>query len=152
MATDAGFVPFRLQSEELQRQLRQFNARGEVQWFGFVGALQGPESAIITLKNTGSGVLGGGGTDAVNGGFIAAGFDAAFVLAGLAQYESPVVVTLELSVQFLSLARVTEPLAFTAGVTRSSRRFSYVRGVLAPIGDRPGVAFASATGMVAPAK
>jgi acyl-coenzyme A thioesterase PaaI-like protein len=151
MATDTAFVSFRVSPESLQQQLHQFNARGEVQWFGFVGAFHSPASAVVTLKTTDSGVLGGGGTNALNGGVIAAGFDAAFVLAGLAQYDSAVVVTLELSVQFLSLAMVTEPLAFTAGVTRSSRRFSYVRGVLAPVGTKSGSAFASATGMVAPA-
>jgi len=44
------------------------------------------------------------------------------------------------------------PLAFTAGVVRSSRRFSYVRGILASPDDLSGPAFATATGMVAPAK
>lgn len=146
------FVPFRLASEKLQQQQQQFNARNEVQWFGFSGALQPPAAAIITLMSVGAGVLGGGGTGALNGGVIAAGFDAAFVLAGLAQYEAEVVVTLELSVQYLSLATVERPLAFTAGVVRSSRRFSYVRGVLAPQDNLSSPAFATATGMVAPAK
>jgi acyl-coenzyme A thioesterase PaaI-like protein len=62
----------------------------------------------------GAGVLGGGGTKALNGEVIAAVFDAAFVLAGLAQYEAEVVVTLELSVQFLSLATIDRPRALTA--------------------------------------
>jgi acyl-coenzyme A thioesterase PaaI-like protein len=146
------FVPFRVTADKLRQQLLQFNARSEVQWFGFSGALQAPATAIVTLKGVGAGVLGGGGTSALNGGVVAAGFDAAFVLAGLAQYESEVVVTLELSVQFLSLATVDSPVAFTAGVVRSSRRFSYVRGVLAPQDDLSSPAFATATGMVAPAK
>lgn len=149
---ESPFVPFRIAPDLLEQQLRQFNARGEVQWFGFQGAFQAPASAVITLKSTDTGVLGGGGTRALNGGVIAAGFDAAFVLAGLAQYESEVVVTLDLGVQFLSLATVAEPLAFTAGVVRSSRRFSHVRGILAPLGATQGPVFASATGMVAPAK
>jgi acyl-coenzyme A thioesterase PaaI-like protein len=144
------FVPFRLAPEALDRQLRQFNSRAEVQWFGFLGAFESPASSVITLRGTDTGVLGGGGTRALNGGVISAGFDAAFVLAGLAQYESEVVVTLELSVQFLSLAKVDEPLVFTAGVVRSSRRFSYVQGVLAPLRSSAGTCFASATGMVAP--
>jgi len=145
------FVPFRIAPDKLRKQLLQFNARNEVQWFGFCGALQAPGTVIITLRGVGAGVLGGGGTSALNGGVIAAGFDAAFVLAGLAQYESEVVVTLELSVQFLSLATTDSPLAFTAGVVRSSRRFSYVRGILASPDDLSGPAFATATGMVAPA-
>jgi len=146
------FVAFPLAPVELHQQLQQFNARQEVQWFGFVGALQAPATAVVTLGNVGAGVLGGGGMSALNGGVIAAGFDAAFVLAGLAQYEAKVVVTLELSVQFLSLAKVDKPLAFVAGVVRSSRRFSFVRGVLAPEGDLSSPAFATASGMVAPSR
>jgi acyl-coenzyme A thioesterase PaaI-like protein len=146
------FIPFRIGPDKLRQQLLQFNARSEVQWFGFCGALQAPATVIITPQSVGAGVLGGGGTSALNGGVIAAGFDAAFVLAGLAQYESGVVVTLELSVQFLSLARMDTSLAFMAGVVRSSRHFSYARGILASQDDLSGPAFATATGMVAPAK
>jgi acyl-coenzyme A thioesterase PaaI-like protein len=146
------FIPFRIGPDKLRQQLLQFNARREVQWFGFSGSLQAPGTAIVSPQGVRAGALGGGGTDALNGGVIAAGFDAAFVLAGLTQYESEVVVTLELSVQFLSLARIDRPLAFMAGVVRSSRHFSYVRGILAAEDDLSGPAFATATGMVAPAK
>ena len=145
-------TPFRLAPAQLQQQLRQFNARAEVRWFGFVGAFQDPASAVITLGRLPEGVLGGGGTNALNGGVIAAGFDAAFVLAGLGQYETDVVVTTELSVQFLSLATIARPLAFSAGVVRSSRRFSFVHGMLASATDPSNAVFASATGMVAPAR
>ena len=142
---------FRLSPAQLEQQLRQFNARAEVRWFGFVGAFEAPGTAVVTPGRLGDGVLGGGGTQALNGGVIAAGFDAAFVLAGLGQYETDVVVTTELSVQFLSLATIARPLAFSAGVVRSSRRFSFVRGILAPVDAPSTPVFASATGMVAPA-
>lgn len=145
------YVPFRLSKERLQAQLAQFNARNEVKWFGFLGRLDAPSTVLVTLPSVGPGVLGGGGTAAINGGVIAAGFDAAFVLAGLTQYESDVVVTLELSIKFLSLARVDKPLAFAANVVRSSRRFSFVQGVLAPQEALAGPPFATASGMVAPA-
>jgi acyl-coenzyme A thioesterase PaaI-like protein len=50
------------------------------------------------------GLQGGGGTGAINGGVIAAGFDAVAVLTGLGHYETDTVVTVDLSVQFLALA------------------------------------------------
>lgn len=145
-------VPFRLSAERLQAQLAQFQARAEVQWFGFSAELCAPATVRIQPGAPTAGQLGGGGTQALNGGVIAAGFDAAFVLAGLAQYDDPVVVTLELSVQYLSLARADRPLAFTAQVVRSSRRFSFVNGVLGPADDPESAPCALATGLVAPAR
>ena len=97
-------IPFRLVSTQREEQLAQFNARKEIAWFGFRGAFEEPGLAIINFTKIESGLQGGGGTSAINGGVIAAGFDAAFVLAGLGHYDSKVVVTLELSVKFLSLA------------------------------------------------
>ncbi len=143
-------VAFRLSPERLQQQLAQFNARSEVRWFGFIGALQLPSTVTVSLGALQAGVLGGGGTSAINGGVIAAGFDAAFVLAGLAQYDTEVVVTAELSVKFLSLAVASQVPVFSAGVVRSSRRFSFVEGVLAPGGNLESP-FALASGIVAPA-
>ena len=148
---DNSHVPFRLSTDKLHEQLAQFNARGEVKWFGFLGELRNPSTVLVTLDRVNPGVLGGGGTAAINGGVIAAGFDAAFVLAGLTQYESDVVVTLELSIKFLSLAKVDRPVAFAASVIRSSRRFSFVQGVLAPLEALNGPPCATASGMVAPA-
>ncbi|EJE53897.1 hypothetical protein, possibly involved in aromatic compounds catabolism [Acidovorax sp. CF316] len=145
-------VPFRLPADRLAEQLAQFNARAEVQWFGFAGALRAPGSALITFTGAGAGLQGGGGTAAINGGVIAAGFDAAFVLAGLGQYDTPVVVTLELSVKFLSLALATEPLAFHAHVVRSARNFSFAEGFLAPAAAAEGPPMAMATAMVAPGR
>ncbi|MES2612157.1 MAG: hotdog domain-containing protein [Pseudomonadota bacterium] len=145
-------VPFRLPADRLAEQLAQFNARNEVQWFGFAGAFQAPGSALITLSRLDAGLQGGGGTAAINGGVIAAGFDAAFVLAGLGQYDAPVVVTLELSVKFLSLALANEPLAFHAHVVRSAKNFSFAEGFLARTGSADSPHMAVATAMVAPAR
>lgn len=142
---------FRLSADQLAAQLRQFNARDEIAWFGFVGAFESPGQAVVRFARLGQGALGGGGTAAVNGGVIAAGFDAAFVLAGLGQYDTPVVVTLELSVRFLHLARADRPLAFRASAVRSSRRFCFIEGFLAADGDPHAPHLASASGMVAPA-
>jgi acyl-coenzyme A thioesterase PaaI-like protein len=144
-------VPFRLSVEQRSRQLVGFNTRKEIEWFGFEGTFEEPGIAIVSFKTFNQGVLGGGGTDAINGGVISAGFDAAFVLAGLAQYDVDVVVTLELSVQFLSLAKVSSVLAFHAEVVRSAKNFCFVKGAL--LGDKDGsrTAFALASGMVAPA-
>lgn len=144
-------VAFRLSADQLSAQLRQFNARDEIAWFGFEGSFEAPGQAVIRFARLGQGALGGGGTSAVNGGVIAAGFDAAFVLAGLGHYDTPVVVTLELSVRYLSLALATQPLAFRASVVRSSRRFSFVEGTLSADGDPQAPHLASASGMVAPA-
>lgn len=145
-------IPFRLGSTRLAEQLTQFNARREVNWFGFKGAFTDPGSAIITFTNFEAGLQGGGGTAAINGGVIAAGFDAAFVLVGLGHYDSEVVVTLELSVKFLSLALVSESLAFQAHVVRSSRRFCFAEGFLSQADSPDNSHMAIATAMVAPAR
>lgn len=144
-------LPFRLDVPQRARQLAQFNARAEIAWFGFVGELEEPGSSIVRFARIDEGAQGGGGTAAINGGVIAAGFDAAFVLAGLAHYDTPVVVTLELSVRYLNLASAGRMPVFRAHVTRSARAFSFVEGVLHPA-DQPDVVFASASGMVAPAR
>ena len=141
-------VAFRLDAARRAQQLVQFNARTEIGWFGFEGAFAEPGEALVTFARIADGARGGGGSAAVNGGVIAAGFDAAFVLAGLGHYDTPVVVTLELAVRFLSLASTSRPLAFHARVVRSSRSFAFVEGELRA-GE--GEVFASASGMVAPA-
>lgn len=144
-------IPFRLANDLLARQLQQFNAREEIHWFGFKGAFESPGSAVITVGNLASGVQGGGGTSALNGGVISAGFDAAFVLAGLSQYESEVVVTLELSVKFLSLAKIDNDLRFQVHVIRSAKNFCFAEGFLARAGA-PDKHFSTATAIVAPAR
>jgi acyl-coenzyme A thioesterase PaaI-like protein len=139
-------VAFRLDANTRQRQLEGFNAREEIVWFGFQGAFADPGSAEIRFARTVPGMLGGGGTGAVNGGVIAAGFDAAVVLAGLGHYDTDVVVTLDLSVQFLALARPGPGLVFRAHVIRSARHFAFVSAELVD-GDST---LATAKGMVAP--
>jgi acyl-coenzyme A thioesterase PaaI-like protein len=143
-------VPFRLGAGARAEHLQEFNRRAEIAWFGFSGQFVEPGEAEITFARMAQGALGGGGTQAVNGGVIAAGFDAAFVLAGLGHYDSEVVITLELSVKFLSLARADRPLAFRAHVVRSGRHFAFVEGRLGPQ-DGSGSPFAVASAMVAPA-
>ncbi|WP_334187447.1 PaaI family thioesterase [Noviherbaspirillum sp.] len=126
--------------------------RNEIIWFGFQGAFEKPGTAIITFSRMEAGALGGGGTKAVNGGVIAAGFDAAFVLAGLGQYDTDVVVTLDLSVQFLNLAIASPSLAFEAQVVRSAKSFCFAHGVLRDRANPGGPAFSLAKAMVAPAR
>jgi acyl-coenzyme A thioesterase PaaI-like protein len=145
-------IPFRLASTRLEEKLAQFNARSEVNWFGFRGSFNDPGSAVITFTKFDAGLQGGGGTAAINGGVIAAGFDALFVLAGLGHYESDVVVTLELSVKFLSLAVVSESLGFRGHVVRSARNFSFAEGFLFQSGAGAEKHLAIATAMVAPAR
>jgi acyl-coenzyme A thioesterase PaaI-like protein len=145
-------IPFRLAPSRLEEQLAQFNARKEIDWFGFKGTFKDPGLAVITFTKVEAGLQGGGGTAAINGGVIAAGFDAAFVLAGLGHYDSEVVVTLELSVKFLSLALVSDSLAFQAHVVRSARNFSFAEGFLSHAGATGGPHLAIATAMVAPAR
>jgi acyl-coenzyme A thioesterase PaaI-like protein len=145
-------IAFRQSPIRRTQQLSQFNAREEIKWFGFKGSFEEPGSAVITFTKFDAGLQGGGGTAAINGGVIAAGFDAAFVLAGLGHYESEVVVTLELSVKFLSIALVSESLAFRAHIVRSAKNFSFAEGFLSQSGDAAAQHHAIATAMVAPGR
>jgi|GEM_PF-1695539 len=147
----SSMVPFRLDPSKRESQLRQFNARTEIDWFGFEGSFQAPGSALIRFAQLRDGASGGGGTKAINGGVISAGFDAAFVLAGLGHYETEVVVTLELSVKFLSLATASPSLVFEGWVIRSARHFAFAEGSLRDSAQADGRHFAMATAMVAPA-
>ena len=144
-------LPFRLGAERRAAQLQQFRARAEIAWFGFDAAFAEPGTARITFARFADGLLGGGGTAAVNGGVIAAGVDAAFVLAGLGHYDTPVVVTLELSVKYLSLAKVSPTLAFEAEFVRSARHFGFAEGRLLDRADGAARPLAIASAMVAPA-
>lgn len=146
------WVPIRLAPERRVARLKEFNARAEIHWFGFNGSFVEPDAALITFTKLSTGALGGGGGAAINGGVIAAGFDAAFVLAGLGQYDVDVVVTLELSVKFLRLALVSDSLAFQARVVKSARNFSFVEAALVDRASQEAQSLAIATGMVAPAK
>lgn len=138
-------LPFRRAAEERARSLVLFNRRAEILWFGFAGAF-GDDEAVIRIAQMPAGALGGGGEAALNGGVIAAGFDAAAVLAGLGHYDTDTVVTLNLSVQFLHLARPSPELAFYARASRTTRSVCFVEGRLAD----GATAFATCSGMVAP--
>jgi acyl-coenzyme A thioesterase PaaI-like protein len=144
-------LPFRLDSERLAAKLEQFNARREIQWFGLRGSFQMPSQAVVSFKELDSGILGGGGIEAVNGGVIAAGFDGAFVLAGLGHYDTDIVVTLELSVKFLDLAANPHSLAWCAYIIRSSKRFSFAEAKLIDTKNLAARPVAVASAMVAPA-
>ncbi|MEJ1935335.1 hotdog domain-containing protein [Nostoc sp. NIES-2111] len=143
-------VPFRLPASTRARKAAVFNARAEVQWFGLTGHFSDPADAVIHLHHTGAGAVGGGGTAALNGGLIAAGFDAAAVLAGLGHYDSDVVVTLDLSVRFLRLAHVDLASEFVARVVKSTRAIAFVEGELRNGARATDPPFATLTAMVGP--
>jgi acyl-coenzyme A thioesterase PaaI-like protein len=140
-------VPFRLSGEKLILKVENFNRRREITWFGLEGSLNSNTQVIVKFTSAQSGVLGGGGVDAVNGGVIAAGFDAVCVLAGLTQFDVDVVVTLTLQVQFLRLATNSPHLEFQACVTKSARHICFAHGILIDraIGENTPLAIASAT-------
>lgn len=143
-------LPWRLAPGSLSQQEAQFNARAEVLWFGFVGRLDASGWAEVRLSGTQAGHQGGAGLAALNGGVIAAGFDAACVLAGLGHYDTPTVITLDLSVRFLEPALVTRKLAFRAGAMRTLRQLATMEGALwdeATPSSRP---LATATATVMP--
>lgn len=146
MSAAAPALPLRLAPERLARAVQLFNERGEIRWFGFQGAFAGDTATIVLAADAHRGVQGGGGTGAVNGGVISAGFDAAVVLAGLGHYDTDTVVTVELSVQFLALAQVSPALRWRAWATRTTRGLAFVQGSL---GDGQAV-FATAHGIVKP--
>lgn len=139
-------VPFRLEAPALERARGLFNERGEVRWFGFEGRFEEDGTVAIRFGRLHEGLQGGGGTPAINGGVIAAGFDAAVVMTGLGHYDTDTVVTVELSVQFLALARPSAGLAWRAWATRTTRGLCFVQ---AQLGD--GItAFATAAALVRP--
>jgi acyl-coenzyme A thioesterase PaaI-like protein len=142
----AAAVPFRLGAHALERAQTLFNVRSEIKWFNFEGRFEGADSAVVRFFELHTGLQGGGGTPAINGGVIAAGFDAACVMTGLGHYETDTVVTVDLSVQFLALADATLPLAWQAWATRSTRSLLFVQAVL---GDGK-AGFATATAVVKP--
>ena len=82
------------------------------------------------------------------------GFDARaeVVWFGLGHYNTDVVVTVELSVRFLSLARLSKGLVFEAHVVRSVRRFAFAEGFLGDVDDRSAARVAMASAIVAPAR
>lgn len=143
-------VPLRLDRPLRDRKAERFNERAEVRWFGLAGRFGDDHEALIHLLRRGEGALGGGGTAALNGGLIAAGFDAAAVLAGLGHYDSDLVVTLDLSVRFLRLALANEADEFAARVVKSTRSIAFIEGELRSRRAPGTVPFATLTAMVGP--
>jgi acyl-coenzyme A thioesterase PaaI-like protein len=137
-------APFRLDPVALGAAQDGFNRRGEIVWFGFAGRFADGGVAAISSGPAHPGQRGGGNTPAINGGVIAAGFDAVSVLVGLGHYPTDVVVTLDLAVQFLRLAPASENLAWRGWATRTTRDLCFVQAAL---GDGREV-FATATALV----
>jgi acyl-coenzyme A thioesterase PaaI-like protein len=146
LTTGATPVDFQCAPDRLGRAADLFNRRGEIGWFGFRGRFEERGFAVVDLSVLHPGALGGGGTAALNGGVIAAGFDAVSVLCGLGHYETETVVTLDLAVQFLTLALTDGDLVFRGWATRSARSLAFVQAALA---DRT-QCFATAQAMVMP--
>lgn len=144
-------LPFRLTASIRERKALRFNERAEVRWFGFQGGFAEPGESVIRWLHREPGALGGGGTGALNGGLIAAGLDAAAVLVGLGHYESEVVVTLDLSVRFLRLARADVADQLAARIVKSTRAVALVEGELRHAARPADPPFATPTAMVAPA-
>lgn len=128
-------LPFALPAGQLEQRLAGFHARREIGWFGLQGRFDAPDSAVVCLARLEPGYLGGGGTDALNGGLIASGFDAACVLAALGHVDTEVVATLTLQIQYLRLAEVTPGLEFRAQALKVARHVVFVQAMLA---DRDG--------------
>ena len=143
-------VPFRLPPERLSARLQDFNRRREITWFGLHGTLDGDEDAVVRFQAMDAGVLGGGGMAAINGGVVAAGFDAVCVLAAQAQFDVDVIVTLTLSVQFLRLARVSPGLEFRAQVSKSAKQVCFVQAQLMDGKDAKAMPLATAMATLAP--
>jgi acyl-coenzyme A thioesterase PaaI-like protein len=119
--------------ERLADVVRAFNQRREVQWFGLEGGFANEAEAWVRFARRDSGFLGGGGRAALNGGVIAAGFDAVCVLAALGQYPQAVVATTSLQLQFLRLAKVVDdrPLPeYRATVVKAGRHLCFVHASL----------------------
>ncbi|TWO72210.1 hypothetical protein FN976_05750 [Caenimonas sedimenti] len=146
-AQAAAAIPFRLDAEQRERALRLFNGRGEIQWFQFEAGMDDAIASVRLAAGPHRGLQGGGGSAALNGGVIAAGFDAVAVLTGLGHYATDTVVTVDLSVQFLALADAGAAPAWQGWATRTTRNLCFVQAVLAGGGQ----VFATAHAVVKPA-
>lgn len=139
-------LPFALAPEPLALRLTTFHARQEIAWLGLTGRFEREGMAVARYERLTPGHLGGAGTDALNGGLIATGFDAVCVLAALGHVDTDVVATLTLQVQYLRRAMASRSLVFRAGVTKAARNVVFVYSVLEDTsrGDEP-LAIAQAT-------
>lgn len=111
-------------------RLAEFHGRQEIAWLGLAGRFEDEGMAQVRLERLTPGHLGGAGTDALNGGLIATGFDAACVLAALGHVDTEVVATLTLQVQYLRRATASRSLVFRAGAMKAARHVVFVHAVL----------------------
>lgn len=123
-------VPFALAPERLALRLADFHGRAEIAWLGLAGRFEGEGLAVARFERLTPGHLGGAGTNALNGGLIATGFDAACVLAALGHVDTEVVATLTLQVQYLRRAMASSSLMFRAWATKAARSVVFVHAVL----------------------
>lgn len=142
-------LPFTLSPDRLEQRLAGFHGRREIAWLGLRGRFDAPASAMVRFGRLEPGYLGGGGTDALNGGLIATGFDAACVLAALGHLDTDVVATLTLQVQYLRLAVATPGLVFRAVALKVARHVVFVQASLEDPADERGPA-ATAHATLAP--
>lgn len=119
-----------LTPEALRAKAARFNRRPEIRWFGFEGAFDADGGAVVRMTACPEGMLGGGGTDAVNGGVVSAGFDAVAVLAALGAYPTDTIATATLDIQFHALAMAGPGLTFAARVEKAGRRMAFVSAEL----------------------
>lgn len=149
-SAQVSMVPFRLPPERLSARLNAFNQRREIHWFGLQGSFDKEGDAVVRFQAMDAGILGGGGVAAINGGVVAAGFDAVCVLAALAQFDVDVIVTLTLNVQFLRIARASAGLEFRAQVSKSAKQFCFVQAQLSDRSDAEDWPLATALATLAP--
>jgi acyl-coenzyme A thioesterase PaaI-like protein len=149
-STPVSMVPFRLPAQRLSARLQAFNQRREMVWFGLQGSFDQEADAVVRFQAMDAGIMGGGGVEALNGGVVAAGFDAVCVLAALAQFDVEVIVTLTLNVQFLRLAKASSGLEFRAQVSKSAKQFCFVQAQLSDRNDPEAWPLATAMATLAP--
>lgn len=120
---------------DLHALIAAFNARPEVLWAGLEGSVDPDGSACIRLSPSAASALEGTGSGGLNGGLIAAGFDAAVILAALMAADTDVVVTASLNVSYVQPARLSHAPRWRASATRSGRSIIHVAARLEADGE-----------------
>lgn len=140
-------LPFSLAPQQLARRLADFHDRREIVALGLQGRFESPGTAQVKFLRLEPAYLGGAGQQALNGGLIATGFDAACVLATLGHTDVDLLATLTLQIQYLRVATASPGLVFCADVLKAARSVVFVQAELVDR-SRPGqgpLAVASAT-------
>jgi acyl-coenzyme A thioesterase PaaI-like protein len=120
---------------DLQALIAAFNMRPEVLWAGLEASIDADGGACIQLSPSATSALEGTGSGGLNGGLIAAGFDAAVILAALMAAGTDVVVTASLTVNYLRPAQLSHAPQWRASVTRSGRAIIHVEARLEANGE-----------------